>query len=237
MQAEYYKGGIAVFGNTKPWKENLKAIGGSFNKNLDGRAGWVFRKADEATVMQLIANANAGVIQPMTAAAPQVGAIPVAQPQMVPMGLVQPAMTPQAAMTRLVVAAPVQPVQPRTPIAVPMPEIGTRSPLLTLGFPTAARARDGLVYQIVMYTVPMPSEGQKLILKVRAAELNYTVAAIVAAASPAPIEEILVRHELPATAEPGAQEQEALSRAILSEGKWQIQGLHDDHTITFLPMQ
>ena len=228
MQAEYYKGGIAVFGNTRPWKENLKAIGGSFNKNLDGRAGWVFRKADEATVMQLIANANAGLIQPMTAAAPQVGAIPVAQPQMVPMGLVQPAMTPQAAMTRLVVAAPVQPAQPRTPIAVPAPQ----PQLLTLGLPTVARARDGLVYQIVMYTVPMPSEGQKLILKVRAAELHYTVATIIAAAPPAPIEEILVRYELPATAE-----QEPLSRAILSEGKWQIQGMQDAHTITFLPMQ
>jgi hypothetical protein len=233
MQAEYYKEGIAVFGNTKPWKENLKAIGGSFNGNLEGRAGWIFRKSDEPTVMQLIANANAGAIQPMTAAPPRVGAVPVAQPQMVPMGLAQPALTPAAAMTRLTIA---QPQAARVPVPAPAPVV--QASLLTLGFPTAAKTRDGLVYQIVMYTVPMPTVGQRITLRVGEAELPYAVSDIVAAAPPAPITEALIRQVLPP--QRGLEEvipEPQTSRIVIAEGVWQVQGLHDAHTVTFLPMQ
>lgn len=51
---------IALFGDTKPIKEELKAMGGRFNANLrpfddDNRvAGWIFPKKCEAKLLKLI---------------------------------------------------------------------------------------------------------------------------------------------------------------------------------------
>lgn len=56
----YSEKSIALFGDTKPIKEELKALGGRFNSNLrpfgeDNRvAGWVFPKKVEADLMKLI---------------------------------------------------------------------------------------------------------------------------------------------------------------------------------------
>ena len=46
MNAEYYSdNSIAIFGDTKPWKENLKMLGASYNPHLKGpegiRVGWI----------------------------------------------------------------------------------------------------------------------------------------------------------------------------------------------------
>lgn len=254
MQAVYYGQGIAVYGDTKPWKENLKALGGGFRSNLGGRPGWIFTKQNEAALMQFIANAQAGLVQPI-APTPAPVATPVTH-QMVPFGQVQPAMTPQAALTRLTIAQPTVAVGP----AVPGPTPGVVQPavpagiapiapvvpapiqpgaqvaphLLTLGFPTMAKAADGLVYQIVMYTVPVPSVGQHIIIHIGDAELRYTVSQVLTVQASAPITEMLIQQDPVADAALDAQP--AVSRAIISEGKWQIQGMQDAHTLTFLPL-
>jgi len=56
--ADYSDRSFAVFGDTKPIKEELKALGGRFNKYLkhDGvtKAGWIFPMKDKAEVEELI---------------------------------------------------------------------------------------------------------------------------------------------------------------------------------------
>ncbi len=59
---DYSEKAIALFGDTKPIKDRLSDIGGRFNGRLthDGqkRAGWIFQKAKEAQVRQLIGMAE-----------------------------------------------------------------------------------------------------------------------------------------------------------------------------------
>lgn len=59
---DYSEKAIALFGDTKPIKDALSDIGGRFNSRLtyDGqkRAGWIFQKAKEAQVRQLIGMAE-----------------------------------------------------------------------------------------------------------------------------------------------------------------------------------
>ena len=39
---KYTEKSVAVFGDTNQYKETLKDLGGKFNCNLKGRAGWIF---------------------------------------------------------------------------------------------------------------------------------------------------------------------------------------------------
>lgn len=41
---------IVVRGNTKQWRESLKEIGGKWNPNLTGGAGWIFPKTKKDVV-------------------------------------------------------------------------------------------------------------------------------------------------------------------------------------------
>ena len=45
---------VAVYGDTKPIKEELKALGGKYNKNLTGGPGWIFPKNKEKSVQRYI---------------------------------------------------------------------------------------------------------------------------------------------------------------------------------------
>ena len=242
MQAEYYTDkSIAVFGETKPWAANLRALGGKFNGNLKGRPGWIFQRAKETELMNFIAQATQGLIQPMEQTTTQTG-YPVATPQMVPFGQTQPAMTPQAAMNRLAVTQPMgqtplpqvtlpfqqQTIKPLTPqpmtILQPQP--------VTVGFPNMFTAADGLTYQIIMYTAPIPTIGQRVTLSMGDFNVDYNITAI--QKTTAPIDDILITQILPVDTEPGTQA--PVSRAIIMNGRWQVHCMQDDHTITFQPM-
>ena len=48
---------------TKEYKENIKAIGGSWNSTLKG---WIFSKAKEPEVKKLIDQVNSGVVKPIS---------------------------------------------------------------------------------------------------------------------------------------------------------------------------
>jgi flavodoxin len=64
---EYSDRSIAVFGDTKTIKEELKELGGRFNKYLkhDGetKAGWIFPLKDRADVVELIVKLNGEAAQ------------------------------------------------------------------------------------------------------------------------------------------------------------------------------
>lgn len=263
MQAEYYsEKSIAVFGETKPWSTNLRNLGGKFNGKLRRGPGWIFQREKEPELMQFIAQANAGQVQPSPQAVTQT-AYPVTQPTMVPFGATQPAMTPQAAMMRLQVAQPaipypqqtgqnqfpqigvptpgLPPIQPITmPVQVPRPA----SPLVpqpvaviqqqptVVNYPNLFTAADGLQYQIILYTAPIPSVGQRVTLTVGDNVLEYTVSGI--EATTAPIDSIFLTPS-PADDAP-VDEEPAVSRAIIMKGQWKIHCMQDDHTLTFYPL-
>lgn len=63
-----YKKGLAVFGNTKPYKEEFKKLGGKFNPSLtfnnEKNAGWYFSKEVEEDLNGLVEDINSGKIIP-----------------------------------------------------------------------------------------------------------------------------------------------------------------------------
>lgn len=54
----YSEKAIAVIGDTKTFKDELKAAGGRFNAKLTCGPGWIFSRKAEATVLAIIAKAN-----------------------------------------------------------------------------------------------------------------------------------------------------------------------------------
>jgi len=64
MYVEPYKNSIGIFGNTKPWKENIKDMGGKFNSKLTGQdgqkmVGWlIFDKERETEIREFVDQAN-----------------------------------------------------------------------------------------------------------------------------------------------------------------------------------
>lgn len=74
MVVEPYKKSVAIFGDTKLWKENIKKMGGRFNGFLkragpDGPSepGWLFFDQSQiAEVKQFVDQANAGQIKPLS---------------------------------------------------------------------------------------------------------------------------------------------------------------------------
>lgn len=57
-KGDYSEKALAVFGDTKPIKDQLKAIGGRFNPcltyNGNKKAGWIFSKKHRAEIEKLI---------------------------------------------------------------------------------------------------------------------------------------------------------------------------------------
>lgn len=243
MQAENYTDkSIAVFGETKPWAENLKQLGGKFNSSLRGRPGWIFSRTKEIELMQFINQANQGLVQPIPPSYQQQQ--PYQQrvyqpPTMVPFAATQPAFTPQAAMATLKLGQPpiAQVIMPGglpqiQPVVLPMkPASPQRMTVLPaqpsiVNYPNMFVGGDGLNYQIIIYTVPVPSTGQRVTVTVGNDNLEYVVSAV--QKTSAPFDDILitqVRTELGAEPE--------TSRAIIMNGKWQVHCMQDEHTLTF----
>lgn len=239
MQAEYYTDkSIAVFGETKPWANDLRNLGGKFNANLKGRPGWIFQRSKEAELMQFIINANGGLIQPSQSTTSSY------QPSMVPQTFMQPALSPQAAMSRLSLA------QPPARINIPQPAVGTIPDILLppkpispgipkpfvplqqqptqLSYPNLFTGGDGLTYQVLIYTVPYPQINQNATLSVGDSSVEYTVTDISKTSSP--YDSILITRT-----DTLGSEEPAVSQAVIVNGKWRINGMQADHNITFHP--
>lgn len=61
--SDYSDKSFAVFGDTKPWKNNLKQLGGKYNRNLQGKIGYIFSKTREEAVKLFVTQANNGLVQ------------------------------------------------------------------------------------------------------------------------------------------------------------------------------
>lgn len=60
MELSAYGKGYAVFGNTKDYKDDLKALGGRFNGNLGGRPGWIFGSKVLTQLQEFVDQVNSG---------------------------------------------------------------------------------------------------------------------------------------------------------------------------------
>lgn len=161
MEAEYYSDkSIAVFGETREWAGNLSALGGRFNKNLEGGPGWVFSRAKEPELMQFIAESKAGLVDPIA-----------------PKPAYARRMLPHAALRKSKDAQTTIP-----PVPKPMTPLQTQPAVLN--FPNLFTAADGLSYQVVIYTVPCPKVGQDVTLTVGENSDEYQVSSIHNSAPP-----------------------------------------------------
>jgi hypothetical protein len=61
---EYSDKAIALRGNSKEYKDAIKDIGGKFNSNLRGSAGWIFPKSKRSVVEDLISQISNGNVEP-----------------------------------------------------------------------------------------------------------------------------------------------------------------------------
>lgn len=261
MQAERYsEKSFAVFGDTKPWATNLKNLGGGYNGNLGGRPGWIFPNNREPEVMNFLAMAAAGQVQPLgTARAPTQVA------QLVPQTYAQPAMTPQAAFQQLQ-QRPLsinQPMLPQmTPLmmqpgalpqmtqinSIPMPSPQVIRPQTT--GPLSPQIPRPLTPQPVTVLPAQPTQIGFPNLFTAADGLTYQI--IVYTVTVPRVGQRITLNLGDQTVEyvvtslrkdtapyddilisRQVEETSEVSRAVVTAGKWQIFGLNDEHTLTF----
>lgn len=248
---QYTDKSIAVFGETKPWSENLKALGGKFNYNLQGKPGWIFSATKYPQLAEFIAQANAGTIRP---AAPQL-------PQFAPMPMPGaaagvPAAMPMAPPVRISPSVPLQlnvasgpipvnpammarPLAPLAPLVTPAamdPAAALarlqQAPIVNrtvaaavpqqLSFPNRFTAGDNVEYQIVVLTLPVPKVGQKVKLQAGEEEIPLTVTSI--EKTDGPLDSIILTKD-------GSED---TTRGVVLSGVWKIDKMEAPHKLTFL---
>jgi hypothetical protein len=207
MEAEYYTDkSILVFGDTKPWTQNLKELGGRYNPNLKdqtgrkGRKGWIFPRSKESQVMQFVAEANAGLILPLPIQ-PRSPSLSVAYaPQSLPSNLsIGPKKTNDRKVKETLETRPT-----------------------SVSFPNLFVGADNLTYQIIMYTVVCPRVNQLVDIQVGYQIINYEV--IELEKQEAPFDSIVIAP---------IEDRTRQSRAVIVNGQWKVEGLGDDHILIF----
>jgi hypothetical protein len=185
LNPEYYSNNsIAVFGDSKPWKDNLKSLGGRWNQNLNGRAGWIFPRNREQELMQLISQVNSGSIQPQPF---QQTTFQGSIPSPVPLNFNQQVMNPLESLNRLSLSRNLnnteniqQPIIQQPTIRQPMiqpqrPYTNIQSLQSNTSFPNYFTAADGLTYQIIMTTAVVPTLNQRVSINSGDTTNEYTV--------------------------------------------------------------
>lgn len=234
MQAAAYSDkSFIVYGGTKKWKDDLMRLGGRYNPNLSGYKGYIFSNKHQNAVIDFVNAANAGQVHPSPPAVQQpqiVQHVPPPVQRVVPaarLNIVQ-SPVPLAQISPITQISP-KPVSPKSVVMLPSlpssPVAQLPSPAQQVGFPSRFKGADNKTYQILLYTVPLPELNQKAILTFdgQDASLEYTVTKIsdgvVDSIEITPITEI---------------ETKEVSRAMVAGGKWQVLGLLDPHTLTFI---
>lgn len=209
-----------------PYATNFHTLGGTFNKNLRGRAGWIFPKNREFKLMEYVTQLNGG--QPVQIMEQQVVATPTTP--LAPI-ITQPAMSPRTAMARLTVAQPTIPF-PQTTMA-PFPRITIPQPTVPFAQPTIPQitipqtqptVQAGM--QIVTYTIPLPTVGQRVLLNIQDTNLPYVVAQADKNANGF-VDDILIRQDIEDVANA------AVSRVVVMAGKWRVFCMQEDHSLQF----
>jgi hypothetical protein len=228
LSPEYYSNNsIAVFGDSKPWKDNLKSFGGRWNQNLNGRAGWIFPRNREQELIQFITQVNSGSVQPPPFQATYQGSIP----SPVPITFNQQAMNPLESLNRLALSrnltnSPENNQQPtiKQPIIQPQrPYTNIQSLQSNNTFPNYFTAADGLTYQIIMTTAVVPTLNQRVSINSGDTTNEYTVS-FVKEQYPVDIVKITSNNDA-----------SVLTLNIIN-GNWKVESnVEGEHTIVFHP--
>lgn len=204
MQVEQYSDkAFAVFGNYFPWTRDLAALGGRANANLRGRPGYIFGNAKLQAVSDFVAQANAGAIEA---------------------GAIAGEVTTDAKAPAMATIARPGVASPRTlwltgpgtkPVAKPVTALPATPTVLN--FPNQFTAADGVNYQVLIFTLPLPKNGQRVHLRVGDAAIPYHVSEVEKNDSI-----MILRDDV-----------EEVSRAVIMNGKWQINGFNEPHDFEF----
>jgi len=253
---------IAIFESDRAYNSEIKKIGGTWNNSLSGRKGWILPFSRLNDVANLIAimygnPIHAGQIAQQIASQTPMKVVSAAlqptynvgQPQMVPLAPTPAAFSAQDALSRLQIAQPptqtptFSPIQslvfpsqnlimkPPSP-SIPRPFTMLQPQPVAINYPNLFTAADGLQYQIIVSTVPLPFTGQRVTVQVADTVLDYRVSAV-EKTSP-PFDSITITEVLD-PANTADQEPARISRAVLINGQWKVFCMQDEHTITFYP--
>jgi hypothetical protein len=184
--------------------------------------------------MDFVTNANSGVIQPTSQQIfPSVSPY---QQRVAPFGSTRPALSPRTAINQLATASPVASSQPLMTQPAPLfptaPQPVTVLPTVqqTLNFPNMFTAADGLSYQIIVLTVPLPRIGQKVTLTVGDNAIDY---AITDTNKDGLVNDIILTRIISPPTEGETAPEPEMTQAVIINGRWQIFGYNDIHTLVF----
>lgn len=158
MEISAYGKGYAVFGNTQPFKEDLKALGGRYNRNLGGKPGWVFgtNKLQELTEFVTAANSGESITESITTLSPSIP---------------RPSTTSATTVTSGNQSVPRTVHQIRTkPVTIPT----------TVNYPNIFMGADNKQYQILMYTVNYPVVGDNIVVNFEQGAMPCSVETVLA---------------------------------------------------------
>jgi hypothetical protein len=208
----YSANAIAVFGDTKTWKNELKNLGGKYNPNLKGQPGWIFNKNQEEIVNSLVSQISNGQIQPsfqQTYQPRQPTQIPV------PLNYTQNTMDGNDAFNRLKISK--SSTEEKAPIK---PYSNIQTIQSNVSFPNVFTAADGLTYQIIMTTTIVPSLNQKVSIVVGESSTDYKVSYV---KSTYPIDIFNIKSE--------ADDKELILNII--NGVWKVASFNEAHSVVF----
>lgn len=263
MEAEHYTDkSIAVFGETKPWKNDLKELGARFNPNLNGRPGWIISNRHETPLMEFLTQANGGQIEPTPdpprTDQPKARTSPRAAARVPSRTEIQPSMAPNDALAQLRATAAT------LGIPAPQPAMGqgssagsTASRLVLTGSPGTKVARPAprkTAGPRPIRAIPSdPTHLNSPTLFVAGDGLTYQIA-IYTAPLPSLGQRVTLQigensiaytvtrmeKEFPpfdsiliTQVQTDPEQASGVSRASLVAGQWQILGLQDPHTLRF----
>lgn len=205
----YSEKSVVVTGNTKEYKDQLKALGGKYNGNLKIGPGYIFSKNNTEKVKEIkefIDSVNNGTFKVATM-----------EDNMNKLN------------TNNTNAPPIRSAYTRkNDILAPeikSPSKSFKSNPVMVNYPNQFTAGDDLVYQIIIQTCPLPVMGQKVTLKFGGKDYPYNVTKV---KTLAPFDDIHITHEKLLPDDPIMT-----SHAVIINGKWQIFCMQDAHELVF----
>lgn len=183
---------FVVSGATKEYKEQLMALGGKYNPNLKTGPGYIFSNKKEQEVRDFIDNPTNKSLDSDMLSIKQNNKKDI-----------------------LSIDSPL--IKKNTTIKSPL--LSTKS---SISYPNRFVGSDGLQYQIIIETCPLPYLNQKVTVKYNDNSFDGIVSNI---NDGSPINDIILTYQ--------ENEVDKQTRAIIINGKWQIYLLDVNHELIF----
>jgi hypothetical protein len=207
---------LAIIGDTRVWSENIKELGGKFNRNLKvGESvvpGWIFSKNKEDVVKQFVENANSTKLEPMRKTSPSAGMSQYvsSSQQNIKYGIKSSSLNNNDNVVQNEMLTPVTILKHQS---------------FTINYPTIFTSSDGLTYQVSI--MPLPKIGQQVTLLFAGESLNYEIIALENDEPP--------HHNAIISSLPDDGTEPTQSPISVISGMWKVTGFEEEHTLIFHP--